>query len=240
VVVRSRTWKRHVLVLLLLLLAACGGRKVYHVVRPGETLYRIGEAYGVPYEKIARANRLDDPSQIRVGQRLLIPNAKANGRVRVVALETGGPPSRQGDGKPKDAPRLRWPVAKGTVTSGFGRRGGGHHDGIDIAAPVGTPVYAAAAGKVVYCSTLPGYGNVIILRHDGGYATVYAHNQKHHVKEGERVREGQLIARVGESGRTTGPNLHFEVRRMNVAHDPLFFLPGAVRAARPATKAEGG
>jgi murein DD-endopeptidase MepM/ murein hydrolase activator NlpD len=224
--------------LLLLSLAACGGRKVYHVVRPGETLSRIGEAYGVPYAKIARANRLDDPSRIRVGQRLLIPDAKAKGRV--VALENGGAPSRRGDGKPTDAPLLKWPVPEGAVTSGFGPRGGGFHDGIDISAPAGTPVYAAAPGKVAYCSRLPGYGNVIILRHGGGYATVYAHNQKHHVEEGEPVREGQLIARVGESGRTTGPNLHFEVRRENVAHNPLYFLPETLRAARRQSNGEGG
>jgi murein DD-endopeptidase MepM/ murein hydrolase activator NlpD len=218
------------LVLLVLILAACGGRRTYHVVRPGETLSRIGDAYGVPYEKIARANDLDDPSRIRVGQRLLIPDAKKAGRV--VALENGGAPSRRGDGKPKDAPLLRWPIVEGTVTSGFGPRGGGFHDGIDIAAPAGTPVYAAAAGRVAYCSRLPGYGNVIIVRHGGGYATVYAHNRKHDVNEGEPVKEGQMIARVGESGRTTGPNLHFEVRRENVAHNPLYFLPDAARAAR--------
>jgi murein DD-endopeptidase MepM/ murein hydrolase activator NlpD len=217
------------LVLLFLSLAACGGRKTYHVVRPGETLSRIGEAYGVPYQKIARANDLDDPSLIRVGQRLLIPDPKRKGRV--VALENGGAPSRRGEGKPSDAPRLSWPVANGALTSGFGPRGGGFHDGIDISAPSGTPVYAAAAGKVAYCSRLPGYGNVIIVRHGGGYATVYAHNRQHHVKEGDPVKEGQMIARVGESGRTTGPNLHFEVRRGNVAHNPLYFLPPAMRAA---------
>ena len=91
---------------------------------------------------------------------------------------------------------------------------------------------------MAYCSTLPGYGNVIILRHGGGYATVYAHNRQHVVKEGDPVKEGQLIARVGESGRTTGPNLHFEVRRENVAHNPLYFLPHAAQAA--GDKAKGG
>jgi murein DD-endopeptidase MepM/ murein hydrolase activator NlpD len=158
----------------------------------------------------------------------------------VVPLENGGVPSRRGDGKPKDAPRLRWPIVNGAVTSGFGPRGGGFHDGIDIGAPAGTPIYAAAGGKVAYCSRLPGYGNVIILRHGGGYATVYAHNRQHLVKEGEPVKEGQMIGRVGESGRTTGPNLHFEVRRENVAHNPLYFLPDAMRAARRATKDDGG
>jgi murein DD-endopeptidase MepM/ murein hydrolase activator NlpD len=230
-------------VLLIVCLAGCGGRKsqhvpkTYHVVQAGETLSRIGEAYGVPYETIARANHITDPSRIEIGQRLLIPDAKRAGKV--VALENGGAPSRRGEGKPKDAPLLRWPVVNGEVTSGFGPRGGGFHDGIDIGAPIGAPIYAAAAGRVAYCSSLPGYGNVIILRHGGGYATVYAHNRQHVVKEGDPVKEGQIIARVGESGRTTGPNLHFEVRRENVAHNPLYFLPRAAHAAGE-TKGGGG
>jgi murein DD-endopeptidase MepM/ murein hydrolase activator NlpD len=111
------------------------------------------------------------------------------------------------------------------VTSGFGPRNVTFHDGIDIAAPVGAAVRAAADGEVAYSSTLPGYGNVIILRHERGYATVYAHNQRHHVKNGQTVRRGQLIAEVGRSGRTTGPNLHFEVRKENIAKNPLYFLP---------------
>lgn len=205
-------------------------------MRPGETLYRIGAAYGVPYETIARANRLKDASRIRVGQRLLIPEAK---RAVALAVKKGGAAAHAGEG-PADAPRLQWPVADGQVTSGFGPRGGGHHDGIDIAAPTGTPVHAAASGDVAYCSRLPGYGNVIILRHQGGYATVYAHNQRHHVRAGQRVRRGELIARVGESGRTTGPNLHFEVRRDNVAKNPLFFLPAALQAERVRASAGGG
>jgi murein DD-endopeptidase MepM/ murein hydrolase activator NlpD len=118
------------------------------------------------------------------------------------------------------------------VTSGFGPRRGRFHDGIDIAAPVGAPISAAADGEVAYSSTLPGSGNVIILRHGRGYATVYAHNQRHHVKDGQRVRRGQRIAEVGRTGRTTGPNLHFEVRKDNVAKNPLYFLPNQRQAER--------
>jgi murein DD-endopeptidase MepM/ murein hydrolase activator NlpD len=120
-------------------------------------------------------------------------------------------------------------MPNGTVTSGFGPRGGGFHDGIDIAAPVGAPVHAAADGEVAYSSTLPGYGNVIILRHGRGYATVYAHNQRHHVKNGQKVRRGQLIAEVGRTGRTTGPNLHFEVLRNNQRVNPVNFIRDASR-----------
>jgi murein DD-endopeptidase MepM/ murein hydrolase activator NlpD len=231
-------WRKACAAMLLLVASGCGGRAVYHQVRSGDTLFRIGRAYGVPYEEIARANGIRDPSRIEVGQRLLIPKAK-----KVVAV----PPPDYGrnarksrsDARPTDEPGLGWPLRNGIVTSGFGPRWGGFHDGIDIAAPVGAPVRAAADGEVVYSSTLPGYGNVIILRHGRGYATVYAHNRRHLVKDGEKVVRGQLIAEVGRTGRTTGPNLHFEVRKDNVARNPLYFLPDATQAEHGRT-ATGG
>lgn len=215
--------------MLLLVMSGCGGRAVYHRVRRGETLFRIGQAYGVPYEEIARANDIRDPSRIDVGQRLLIP--RAENAVAIFPPNSGQPvPKSRSRARPADAPALVWPLPNGTVTSGFGPRGGGFHDGIDIAAPAGTAVRAAANGEVAYSSTLPGYGNVIILRHGRGYATVYAHNRRHHVKDGQTVVRGQLIAEVGRSGRTTGPNLHFEVRKDNVARNPLYFLPTQMQA----------
>ena len=219
--------------LLVLLAAACGGRAIYHEVQPGETLYRIGRAYGVPHREIARANDLSDPSQLSVGQRLRIPGAAAQANVKPVRPRGGESSQRQARKRPwirpKDAPRLQWPVPHGTVTSGFGPRRGSFHDGIDIAAPVGAAVRAAAKGDVAFSASLPGYGKVIILRHAAGYTTVYAHNDQNLVEEGQRVDRGQLIATVGRSGRTTGANLHFEVRKDNMAHDPLQFLPSRQR-----------
>ena len=91
------------------------------------------------------------------------------------------------------------------------------HGGVDIAAPVGTPVLAADSGVVIFSGTLHGYGNTVIIRHDDGYATVYGHNERNLVSEGARVARGQEIGEIGRSGRTTGANLHFEVRRDNVA-----------------------
>jgi murein DD-endopeptidase MepM/ murein hydrolase activator NlpD len=119
---------------------------------------------------------------------------------------------------------LLWP-APGAVSSHFGPRGHAHHDGIDIAAPEGTPVRAALDGTVVYVGSLRGYGKVVILAHDDGLTTVYAHNSKNLVNPGARVRRGTVIASVGQTGRTTGPNLHFEVRKNNLARDPLVYLP---------------
>jgi len=237
------------------MLAACGGRKtseplrlpaeatpaargVYHTVRPGETLARIGRTYGVAYAELARVNALRDPSRIAVEQRLFIPGAT---RVLAVPPDDGlalAPLDRApAAARPRDAPRLRWPLTAGVVTSAFGMRHGNYHDGIDIAAPAGAPVRAAADGEVAFTGALPGYGNMLILRHDRGYVTVYAHTERHYAAEGARVRCGQLIASVGQTGRATAPNLHFEVRKDNLAYDPLQFLPapgstGALRAVR--------
>lgn len=119
---------------------------------------------------------------------------------------------------------LSWPV-EGRITSKFGPRRGSSHDGVDIAAPLGTPILAAASGEVLYSGALRGYGHIVILRHRGGYATVYAHNQKNLAREGEMVRRGQAIARVGQTGRASGPHLHFEVRKDNLARNPLRYLP---------------
>lgn len=125
------------------------------------------------------------------------------------------------------APRFDWPVVGGVVSSGFGMRNGVMHDGVDIATPVGTPVHAAADGRVIYAGRFRGYGNVVIVEHSNHYVTVYGHNAANKVHEGQEVFRGQVISKVGTTGRTTGPNLHFEVRHDNVASNPLRYLPSA-------------
>jgi murein DD-endopeptidase MepM/ murein hydrolase activator NlpD len=101
------------------------------------------------------------------------------------------------------------------------------HDGVDITAPAGTPVHAADGGVVVYAGRLRGYGNVVIIEHSDRFVTVYGHDAANLVRAGDRVARGQVIGAVGSSGRTTGPNLHFEVRHDNLAYNPLEFLPSA-------------
>jgi murein DD-endopeptidase MepM/ murein hydrolase activator NlpD len=131
-------------------------------------------------------------------------------------------------GKPsaskKSLSRLAWPL-KGILTSRFGRRHGRNHEGIDIGAKKGTPIRAAAAGKVVFSGWGPtGYGKMVIIKHAGHLTTVYAHNDKNWVKKNMQVKKGQLIAAVGSTGRSSGPHLHFEVRNDTHAKNPLNYL----------------
>jgi len=119
-----------------------------------------------------------------------------------------------------------WPVSQGAVTSFFGKRKRDFHEGIDIRANRGTPVYAARGGEVIYSSRrIRGYGNMIVIKHEDGLATVYAHNKKNTVRKGDRVGQGQLIGYIGATGKATGPHLHFEIRKGELAQDPLVFLP---------------
>jgi murein DD-endopeptidase MepM/ murein hydrolase activator NlpD len=117
-----------------------------------------------------------------------------------------------------------WPV-NGVINSGFGPRGSSFHDGIDIAAPEGTPILAIEAGEVIYSDQLRGYGNMVIVRHAGGFISVYAHNESNLVRVGQTVARGEVVGKVGSTGRVSGPHLHFEIRRNNAAEDPLRYLP---------------
>jgi murein DD-endopeptidase MepM/ murein hydrolase activator NlpD len=120
----------------------------------------------------------------------------------------------------------RWPLGAGIVSSEFGHRGREQHEGLDIAADPGEPVYAAAAGEVLYADhNLRGYGNVVILRHDSSMTTLYAHNKSLQVHPGDKVKQGQVIALLGSTGHSTGPHVHFEIRRAQVALDPRQLLP---------------
>jgi lipoprotein NlpD len=161
----------------------------------------------------------------------------ASGELEALATRAGGPPESRvgspsaGGAEPPDADgtdatpaRLGWPL-KGVLYGRYGVRAGQRHDGIDIAAPEGTEVVAAADGSVIYVGEQAAFGEVVILRHEGGLVTLYAHNSAALVKEGARVVRGQAIAKVGQTGRTTGPHLHFEVRQGTRPRNPLLFLP---------------
>ncbi len=118
-----------------------------------------------------------------------------------------------------------WP-AKGTLTSGYGWRWGRMHQGIDIAAPTGTPIMAAAPGVISFAGWNSGYGYLVEIQHPDESLTLYAHNSQILVQEGQTVAQGELIAKMGSTGRSTGPHLHFEIHpRGNGAVNPIAYLP---------------
>jgi len=214
--------------------SAASQRPVTHFVVAGETVYHIANEYGISVGRLMVANGLSDPRELRVGQVLTIPGAY---RAASIGTASSGVHPYAGE---RASRQFQWPVSQGVVSSGFGIRNGAMHDGVDIAAPAGTPVYAADSGVVIFSGTLHGYGNTVIIRHDDDYATVYGHNERNLVSEGNRVARGQEIGEIGLSGRTTGANLHFEVRRDNVAKDPLAYLPEPASSGGISFAAAGG
>ncbi|HVN63599.1 MAG TPA: M23 family metallopeptidase [Candidatus Binataceae bacterium] len=221
------------MLMLVLFLAGCAStppaapeiarQPVTHTVQSGDTLYRIAHEYGVSVGRLMAANGIGDPRELRTGRQLIIPGAYAT-----VARDSSGAYPFTGERADR---RFSWPIARGVVSSGFGMRNGAMHAGLNIDAPSGTPVRAAGAGTVIFSGTLPGYGNTVIIRHDDHYATVYGHNERNLVREGTQVEDGQEIAEVGSTGRAATANLHFEVRRDNIAKDPLAYLPPAPAGA---------
>lgn len=221
---------------LALLLVACGGEPawrtaapegpelvgVWYTVQAGDTVARIAAANRVPAVDIIELNGLVDPDRLTVGQALFL-----YGVDEVIERLAPSTAASSGTSKPSGKrARFKWPVDGGEISSRFGKRGRRMHKGLDIAAPPGTPVLAAAAGTVVYSDDQQrGYGNLVILSHADGYVTVYAHNRRNLVDDGDTVRQGSRIAEVGSTGRSTGPHLHFEIRRKKKAVDPLTYLP---------------
>ncbi len=177
-----------------------------HLVRPGEVLLEIAGLYGVDVTAIAARNNLTDANRILAGQKLLIP------------LDEG---SAQEAGQRS----LAWPLV-GAITSRFGLRDGRPHEGIDIAAEEGTPIRAAARGRVVFAGPRGTYGLAVIIDHGGGLTTLYAHCSKILVSAGSTVGPDTVIALAGNTGRSLGPHLHFEVQKDGVPRDPLLWLAG--------------
>jgi murein DD-endopeptidase MepM/ murein hydrolase activator NlpD len=226
----------------------------YHRVAAGDTLYSISRQRGVSLYALARDNKVQPPYKIRPGQRLRLPagNAPAKGQAVAASKATDKVAANRKAGAaptPRDKPsarrpvttrpparaggRFAWPV-KGRVISRFGVKPNGlHNDGINIAVKKGTAVRAADNGVVVYAGNeLRGFGNLLLLRHRGGWLTAYGHNQSLVVKVGDVVRRGQRIARSGSTGNISRPQLHFEIRRGRKAVNPARHLSSLKTAAR--------
>ncbi len=187
---------------------------VTHTVQTGDNLTKLARRYDTTVSNISSYNGLKNPDRLLPGQVLYIPTDS------VAAL------SRAADQRL----RLEWPV-KGRVSSGYGWRihpilqNRHFHGGIDITAPEGTPVKAAASGQVIEVGKRGNYGLAVVIEHSGGVTTWYGHNSKVLVGVGDSVKQGQSIALVGQTGLSTGPHLDFRIKIGDQTVDPLLWLP---------------
>lgn len=174
----------------------------YHTLVEGETVYRLSKIYDSSVTRIIELNRIADINDIPVGTVLLI----------------------ESNASTKD---FAWPL-KGIITSVYGNRNGRFHYGIDIAARKGTAIRSTADGIVILSGKnvdgFGGYGNIIALQHSVDTVSIYAHNRKNYAREGECVKEGDTIGEVGSTGNSTGPHLHFEIRKNNTPINPYIYL----------------
>ncbi|WP_347489394.1 M23 family metallopeptidase [Desulfoscipio sp. XC116] len=188
------------------------GNAIPYQVGKGETLSSIALRFGCSEDELVKMNQLRHPDCLLTGQQLMIPAGQGGGDSQV----SRGLPLSQ----------LSWP-AVGWISSPYGMRNGAMHEGIDIAADQGQPVRAAKDGKIVFAGPRGTYGIAVIIDHGNGLRTLYAHNSRVLVSEGQRVSAGQRIALIGSTGRSTGPHLHFEVLLNGIPVDPLLCLERA-------------
>jgi murein DD-endopeptidase MepM/ murein hydrolase activator NlpD len=201
---------------------------------PPHTLVKIGDRIVIPGKLVAAKQaptvvaspKPQAPSRAPgtvVAQNLASAEPSSTAR-----LATSGPQATADAGAPAStgAPAFRWPV-RGRVITGFGPKPNGQQsDGIDLAVPEGTAVRASEDGVVAYAGNeLKGYGNLILVRHANGFVTAYAHASEILVKRNDEVRRGQIIAKSGQSGSVTAPQLHFEIRKGSAPVDPAQYLP---------------
>ena len=230
----------------------------FHIVGPGETLRLICDVYGLDREKVARINKITSAHPLKEGDSIFLPaealladcdQPKRGGSAKTASAAKGKAPGNEGLSALADAirghrdpsvPQLTFPVSHGVLTSPFGHRWGKFHKGLDIAAPVGTPVLACAEGRVMFTGSrkrFRRYGNTVLIHHGKGVYTYYAHLSEILVKKNQKIRKGQKIALVGNTGRSTGPHLHLEVRVVNDVFNPLaYFAPAELTKTRIAKR----
>ncbi len=217
--------------------------------KTGDTVDGIAKTFGVAVSRLVKVNNLTAPYILRSGQVLRIPTSYRNealeteepmivaaapiARVQVEAIPLSAPTIKP-PVKPAapnttilstKRPNFIWPL-RGKIISGYGAKDGGlYNDGINIAAPRGAPISAAADGVIAYIGNdLKSYGNLVLIRHSGGTITAYAHLSTIHVKKGTTVKMGQTIGAVGSSGAVSTSQLHFEIRKGSKAYDPKKYL----------------
>ena len=212
---------------------------ILYPVKRGDTIQSIAARFQITSNEIVQVNRIRNPRNLPAGAVLHIPYygqpaARRADDASVVGLQGHIGPDTQSkklvslSSAKRYLGMLAWPVTGAKVVSMFGHRWGTFHEGIDLSAAEGVPILAAHSGDVVYSGGgIKGYGNLVVLK-GNGILTVYGHNRRNMVSVGDWVNRGDKIALVGQTGKATGPHLHFEVRvkdksDKNVAVDPLVF-----------------
>lgn len=203
----------------------------FHIVKAGETLHTIAWHYAKDFRTLAKLNNLTEPYLIVQGQKILLTSPKKI-RAPLKTPPASLPSPQAEEGVSKEPPvvssekttpqKFIWPTL-GNLVESFSPSSG--QKGIDIAGSEGQPIKAVSNGKVVYSGQgLLGYGNLVILKHDDIFLSAYAHNQTILVQEGDKVKQGSVIATMGKTG-TTAVKLHFELRKNGQPVDPLHYLP---------------
>ena len=208
-------------IILTFLIASCANmmRSGKHiVVESSDTLTKLSKNYDLSVAELRAANGGQSPV---AGQLYFIPQQRG-----ILGRSTASIDDDNITEAYLNSGEFVWPVPSSKrISSGFGKRWGKHHEGIDIPGRSGTSIVAASDGKVIYSgSGIGGYGNITVILHDNGYHTVYAHAKENLTVAGQRVYKGQVIAKLGQSGRSTGPHLHFEIRRNSKPLNPTRVL----------------
>lgn len=194
---------------------------VLHTVTAGDTLLAVADRYDVDAQDIAVYNNLADTDTLAVGQKLIIPDgylkpepppAAPSGETELADSSEPPPPAPDAEES-----GFVWPTTSRHISQYF--RWG--HTGIDLDNQSRPPVYAAAAGTVEFAGWLGGYGKLVIVNHGNGLSTYYAHLDQTHVSEGQPIAKGTAVGKMGSTGRSTGPHVHFEVRKNGRPVNPL-------------------
>jgi murein DD-endopeptidase MepM/ murein hydrolase activator NlpD len=200
---------------------------VAYKIKNGENLWDISVLYKIDFYDLLDINNLSSPDKLKLGQQIILPDVDA---IKIESVSkpkstasTSTSKSASKTASSSSISRGSWP-ASGSVTSKFGQRWGKEHKGIDIGVPTGTNVKSFMSGKVTYSDWQGGYGNLVIISHGNGLQTYYAHNSKLLVKVGQSVDSGSVIAKSGNTGNSTGPHIHFEVRKNGEPVNPYQYL----------------
>ena len=224
---------------------------IFYVMKKGETIEAVSKRYSVSMNKIRQVNAEKNVASLKTGDEIFLPGARPEGLVehtdvKVAEVKKSAPAKTAKAPAVKPAQKtekpsgsevavrrakggFRWPIM-GRINSPFGwrqhpiTRRKDFHTGIDIKAERNDPIKAAGGGKVLYSGWMGGYGKVLVIEHPNGQSTLYAHCSTLLAGKGASVSSGQLVAKIGTTGRSTGPHLHFEVRNGNSPVNPIKYL----------------